>query len=313
MLQKIIEFFQNLFGGLFRTKKVEPRPTIPTPPPPSPRADEEIDDDYVDDNIPQDGADIGENDIETTEVEVPKTEEPAPSEPEEDESEEPDFLPPPILPEEFPETESVDETPTHEPRFLWCLDNGHGRFTRGKRSPVFMDGRQFLEYEFNRDIVKKIIEKLEQKGVQYFNVVPEVDIDNFLSGRVDRANDKKSDLPKLYVSIHANAASAESINHWSTSGAKGIETWFFKGSRRGEKLAGIFQKHLIKKTGFKNRNLKATTKLFVLRKTKMTSVLTENGFFNNKEEAKMLMLDNVRQKIADAHVNAILEVEKNGL
>lgn len=45
----------------------------------------------------------------------------------------------------------------------------------------------------------------------------------------------------------------------------------------------------------------------------MVSVLTENGFYNNKKEAAKLITDEVRQKIADAHVAAILEIEENGI
>ena len=45
----------------------------------------------------------------------------------------------------------------------------------------------------------------------------------------------------------------------------------------------------------------------------MTAVLTENGFYNNKAQAAELVKDEVRQKIADAHIEAILEVERNGL
>ena len=29
------------------------------------------------------------------------------------------------------------------------IDNGHGRATAGKRSPVWPDGKQLFEYEFN--------------------------------------------------------------------------------------------------------------------------------------------------------------------
>ena len=36
------------------------------------------------------------------------------------------------------------------------LDNGHGNNTPGKRSPKWEDGTQLFEYEFNRDIVKRI-------------------------------------------------------------------------------------------------------------------------------------------------------------
>ncbi|MEL7222259.1 MAG: N-acetylmuramoyl-L-alanine amidase, partial [Bacteroidota bacterium] len=145
-------------------------------------------------------------------------------------------------------------------------------------------------------------------------VVPEVDIDNFLQGRVERANSKSSDLPKIFVSIHANAAPAQSSKHWAADSIKGIETWFFHGSKKGQKLASIFQRHLIDFTGFNNRHLKSqpNRQFYVLRKTRMPAVLTENGFYNNKREAQQLMRDDVRQKIADAHVAAILELEENG-
>lgn len=33
------------------------------------------------------------------------------------------------------------------------LDNGHGYDTPGKRSPIWPDGSQLFEWEFNRDIV----------------------------------------------------------------------------------------------------------------------------------------------------------------
>ncbi len=45
----------------------------------------------------------------------------------------------------------------------------------------------------------------------------------------------------------------------------------------------------------------------------MPAILTENGFYNNKTEVLFLMSEEGRQKIADAHVAAILEIEQNGL
>ena len=38
------------------------------------------------------------------------------------------------------------------------IDNGHGRATAGKRSPVWPDGKQLFEYEFNRDIARRVHE-----------------------------------------------------------------------------------------------------------------------------------------------------------
>ncbi|MEZ4984324.1 MAG: N-acetylmuramoyl-L-alanine amidase [Saprospiraceae bacterium] len=215
-----------------------------------------------------------------------------------------------------PEPAPAPAPATRQPRYLWCLDNGHGSKTAGKRSPLFDDGEtRFFEYEFNRDIVRRIIKQLDKEGVRYFNVVPEVDTDNFLQGRVDRANKKRSDIPKLFVSVHANAGYTRTANDWTADSVSGIETWYFHGSKRGQKMASIFHKYLIEKTGFRNRHLKSQPEkqFFVLRKTMMTAILTENGFYNNKREALELMKDEVRQQIADAHVAAILEIEENGL
>ena len=45
------------------------------------------------------------------------------------------------------------------------LDNGHGENTPGKRSPVWPDGTQLYEYEFNRDIARRVHNALRGRGV----------------------------------------------------------------------------------------------------------------------------------------------------
>lgn len=202
------------------------------------------------------------------------------------------------------------------PRYLWCLDNGHGRLQQGKRSPFFEDGTQFEEWEFTRDIVRRIREKLDIAGVQYFIVVPETEIGSFTTGRSQRANEKFSDLglPKIFVSVHANAFG---MGTWA-DGITGIETWHYPQSSAGMRLASVFQAELIKKLpDWVDRGIKSHTpnssKIFtVLRVPQMPSVLTENGFYTDREQTRALMSEEYRQKIADAHVNAILIVEQNG-
>ncbi|MEM9921447.1 MAG: N-acetylmuramoyl-L-alanine amidase [Bacteroidota bacterium] len=298
MWQKIIEFFRRLFGR----SEPAPKPRLETPPEtPLPEPDAEV---------AQDGSEITEDTtVLVTMEDDPQImiSEPEPNTGVEEPAPEPDE-------EDTEPTEVGPSQPPHKARFLWCLDNGHGKQTKGKRSPKLPDGRQLLEYEFNRDIVKRIMQSLDEKGVQYFNVVPEVDIDNFLAGRVGRANRKQSELPKLYLSIHANAAPAPS-GKWSAPHISGIETWYFHNSRKGRKLAAIFQKHLIEVTDWTNRHIKSRPKnqFYVLQHTSMPAVLTENGFYNNKAQCLELLKHNVRQKIADAHVASIMEIEKNGI
>ena len=118
-------------------------------------------------------------------------------------------------------------------------------------------------------------------------------------------------MPKIFLSIHSNAFGRSG---WETP--SGIETWYYHNSRSGRAIASIFQKHLIDTLGWNNRRLKSypgKKQFYVLRNTRMPAVLTENGFYTNKAEARLLLKDNIRQDIADAHVKAILEIEKNGI
>ena len=43
------------------------------------------------------------------------------------------------------------------------LENGHGSQTPGKRSPIWGDGSQLLEWEFNRDIVRRIVQHTRER------------------------------------------------------------------------------------------------------------------------------------------------------
>ena len=54
------------------------------------------------------------------------------------------------------------------------LDNGHGYDTPGKRSPIWPDGSQLFEWEFNRDIVSRIEILLKKAGISCVRLVAEI-------------------------------------------------------------------------------------------------------------------------------------------
>jgi N-acetylmuramoyl-L-alanine amidase len=194
------------------------------------------------------------------------------------------------------------------------VNAGHGALQPGKRSPVIPElGNRFYEYEWNREIVKGIIAELAYLGIEYFEVVPEINVDDFLVERVSRANNHPSLLPKIYLSVHANAGPAPDLDTWSD--ASGTETWYYHGSRLGRNLAAVFQRQLVKATGFRNRHLRSKAKgqFYELRKTQMVSVLTESGFYNNRTEVMKLINPEMKRRIIMAHVSAIIEIEKTGL
>ena len=54
------------------------------------------------------------------------------------------------------------------------LDAGHGINTPGKRSPLWPDGSQLLEFEFNRDIVRRVASELSRMHLHYEIITPEI-------------------------------------------------------------------------------------------------------------------------------------------
>ena len=83
------------------------------------------------------------------------------------------------------------------------IDNGHGQFTAGKRSP---DG-QLREAFFNREISRRIVLDLQDRGYDAELLVPEDD-DISLKERCRRVNSwclLHGKQNAILVSIHVNA------------------------------------------------------------------------------------------------------------
>ena len=121
----------------------------------------------------------------------------------------------------------INEVESEDNRgYVWILDNGHGGIidgiyqTAGKRSPKWEDGTQLFEGEFNRAVVKRIIELCKVEGIECINLV-DTEKDLSLRWRTDEANDiyrKRQQLDGkkcIYVSVHANGFNKESAHGWS--------------------------------------------------------------------------------------------------
>ena len=182
-----------------------------------------------------------------------------------------------------------------------AADAGHHFTTAGKRSPLLANGKPMHEFDFNVDVAKRMEKLLLKTG--HFSVVRTYDEtkDASLYNRVKIANDANADI---FVSIHANAYGPGGWNN-----VTGIETFNCTGSKLGPVLAKLIQKELIEATGMVSRGVKESS-FYVIRKTKMPAVLSENGFMTNKEDVKKLLSSAYRQKIAMAHAVAICKYFK---
>lgn len=191
---------------------------------------------------------------------------------------------------------------------LILLDNGHGSLiknkyqTSGKRSPKWDYGTQLFEGEFNRAIVNRIIEELSLSQIPYVNIAPEY-WDVSLKTRVNRANKYSSN--SLYISIHSNAG-----------GGSGSEFFTSPGKTKSDMYATIFGEEFQKefpneklRTDWSDGDLDKEAKFYVLRKTKMPAILTENFFMDTEKECKKyLMTREGRDRIAHYHIEAIKKI-----
>ena len=193
---------------------------------------------------------------------------------------------------------------------LVLLDNGHGSLingeyqTAGKRSPEWNDGTQLFEGEFNRAIVNGIIEQLVELKIPFVNIAPEYR-DVTLTTRVNRANQYGS-RGMFYLSIHSNAG-----------GGHGSEVYTSPGSTKSDRIATIFGEEFQKefpnrrlRTDFSDGDLDKEQHFYVLTKTRMPAILTENFFMDNESECKeLLMTKEGRKQIIRYHIKAIIRVK----
>lgn len=184
------------------------------------------------------------------------------------------------------------------------LDNGHGRNTPGKRSPVWSDGVQFFEWHNNRRIVAGIASELDRLGIKYHILVPE-EWDVGLTERANRANGYAriyGAANTLLISVHSNAAAKPNTG-------TGWEIYTSKGKTRSDSYAEIFCRKAreILSPDFRIRGV-FEKNFTVLVKSVSPAVLTENLFFDTERDCRFLLSEEGNERIVRLHVEAIKEI-----
>lgn len=188
------------------------------------------------------------------------------------------------------------------------IDNGHGSDTAGKRSP---DGR-FLEYRFNRYIASRLVTDLTDKGYDALLLVPE-ETDIPLTERCRRVNEICRIYGKenvILISIHANAYGNgkewTAPSGWSVYTTKGQT----QSDARAEQFAIAAAKNLSQmklRTDPSDGDSDYEENFHLLRHTLCPAVLTENGFYTNRQDLQFLESRQGRRVIIDLHVEGITE------
>ena len=188
------------------------------------------------------------------------------------------------------------------------IDNGHGLMTAGKRSP---DG-QFREPFYNREIAKRVVSDLRDRGLDAELLVPEDD-DISLAERVRRVNAACFLLGKqnvILVSIHVNAAGNGS--KWLN--ATGWSVYTCKGQTASDMLAECLCQAAIKnfsgrriRTDMSDGDMDWEEGFYILRKSLCVAVLTENFFMDSRFDLEYLQSKAGKQAVVDTHVEGIIE------
>ena len=187
------------------------------------------------------------------------------------------------------------------------IDNGHGQFTAGKRSP---DG-QFREYHYNRIVARRVTAKLLALGYDAELLVPEDD-DIPLKERCRRVNTwcllhgKKN---VICISIHFNAYGNGS--EWTS--ASGWSIFTSKGDTAADRLADCIAEAAkvnlptMKMRGdYSDGDIDYEEEFYLLKQTMPACVLSENGFMTNEKECRWLQTEEALSAIVKTHVEGIM-------
>ena len=115
-----------------------------------------------------------------------------------------------------------------------------------------------------------------------------------MQARVKMINETK---PVLTVSIHQNSYEDPEIH--------GAQVFYYSHSREGEAVAKILQESLQEIDPENHRRAKANETYYLLRRTKVPTVIVECGFLTNPKEAEKLSGEEYQEQVAEAVAKGI--------
>lgn len=179
-----------------------------------------------------------------------------------------------------------------------ALDAGHGLYTAGKRCLKALDAKETREWVLN----DRIVDKLQKMLANYDCKVVRVDdttgaSDVALANRVAKANNEKADM---YISVHHNAGinggngGGTVVYHYNVAQSKASAQRLYNAIVKETNLVG-------------NRcNKTAVGDFYVINKTKMISLLVENGFMDSKADVPIILTDAHATKTAQGILNFLV-------
>ncbi len=190
----------------------------------------------------------------------------------------------------------VPQDSTSAPQKITVIvDAGHGGKDPGK-----VGVNDALEKDINLAIAMKLQLRLEKEGIEVVMTRKDDTSEDTkladMKKRVEQINEIK---PAITVSIHQNSYSESSI--------RGAQVFYFTHSKASEEAAAIVQTELRKMDPENTRDMKANDSFYLLKKTKVPTIIVECGFLSNGEEAAKLLEEEYQQRMADTICEGIIK------
>lgn len=148
------------------------------------------------------------------------------------------------------------------------------------------------EVNEDRAVKNRVIELLRANGHTVYDCTDDngKDQNSNLKAIVNKCNDHKVDLD---VSIHLNAG-----------GGTGTEVYIYSDSSKAKDEATRIAEKISNTLGIRNRGVKTSTKLYVLKKTKSPALLIECCFVDNATDKAHWNADKCAKAIVEGILNA---------
>ena len=188
-----------------------------------------------------------------------------------------------------------EEKKTNKDEVVIVVDPGHGGEDPGK-----VGTNDVLEKDLNLQIAKKVADLLESAEIKVVmtrenDKVPDIKKQD-LEQRVKLINDTN---PTLALCIHQNS--------YPDSAIRGAQVFYHTATAEAEDIASVIQEQLRTVDTENTRQIKENDTYYMLKNTKVPTVIVECGFLTNPEEAGKLTQDDYQQQLAQAICEGIVK------
>lgn len=177
---------------------------------------------------------------------------------------------------------------------------------------------EIREGVINRIIANKFCKMLGDAGIAYEKIYHAYN-DTPLEVLAQKANKIHFEKARqgykcILLSFHSNASG----NNFRGLGAaaRGISFWTTKGVTQADKIADIwFDEHkklcnsIAYRADYSDGDKDYEEQFYILYNTSMPAVLVENLFFDNKEDAKLLLSEDYQNSSAQAALNTVKRIQ----